>query len=104
LENETELITEIKNIVCRLEAGFQLNGFGIWLLEQIFETCPNSAVAASLAKLDLVEDLLRIGLEHPVHDKCFMLILNFFLAKYIKLSQVYEIGKITIFILIRFKI
>ena len=36
LSDETKLIGEIIHIVCRLEAGFQLCGFGVWLLNQIF--------------------------------------------------------------------
>lgn len=92
LGNETKLASDVIKIVCRLEAGYQLCGFGVWVLIQLFTACPGESIANLFITDEVIEDMLRIGLEHPLHDKCCLLLYQMCRRKLIKFKKVYDTG------------
>lgn len=92
LGNETKLVGDIIKLVCRLEAGYQLCGYGIWVLIQLFTACPGESIANAFVADEVIENLLRIGLEHPLHDKCFLLLFQICKRKLVKFKKVYDTG------------
>ena len=93
LSEESDLIQDIINIVCRIEANFQLNGLGIWLFNKIVSHhINNKTVCDFFSNVDVLEDLIRIGLEHPSHDKCFFLLLKLCGSEYVPFKTIYDIS------------
>lgn len=93
LAKEVDLVKDIISTVCRMEASFQLNGFGMWLFgEMITNLEDNKEFCILFANLDIAEEIIRIAMEHPVHDKCFLILLRICKRKYLTFKDVYQIG------------
>ena len=94
LTNQVDLVKDTISTVCRMEANFQLNGFGMWLIyEMITHLGDNKEFCALIANLDVAEEIIRIAMEHPVHDKCFIILVKLCERKYLAFNDIYQIGK-----------
>jgi len=89
---ESKVVGDVIRYICRLEAGYQLCGLGIWLLTKIFTSCPKSGISPLFGTDAIIEDLLRIGLEHALHDKAFYLLQQLCISKIITFKKVYDTG------------
>lgn len=95
LIHEVDLVKDIISTVCRMDASFQLNGFGMWLFyEMLSHLGDDKEFCALFANLDTAEEIIRIGMEHPVHDKCYMILLQLCEDKYLRFKDIYQIGNV----------
>lgn len=93
LNVSAEVVTKIIKIIRQYEGNLQLKGLGIWLMEMFRQYCQGIDIADILSQKSTVEDLLRIALEHPVHDRCFLILANLIKAKALTYGRICSIGK-----------
>ena len=93
LNTDIATLEEIASLVRRYEGSFQLKGFGVWLIDMFQTHLTDLDCLAVVINAAIVEDLLRISVEHNTNGKCVRIFTRLVHIKAILFLNIYNTGE-----------